>query len=79
LPEFRIFRQAGVVCSMDEAVDEAISHIARGAHSRVQEEHAGLAIRRLCIRRWTTEHLTPVPRQPLYVIGMARMREGVVQ
>jgi hypothetical protein len=73
LAKVRISGPLGIVGSLYEAVNEAISELSVCTHPGVQPEHAGLTVRSLGVRRRSSEDLAPVPGQALEMIGMAGM------
>lgn len=73
-----IFRKPSVVNGLVEAGEEAGTEVVVGAGAGVQLEHRRVTSER-AVLRWTTEHFTQVGRQPFEMLGMARMREGMIQ
>ena len=77
--ELGIGGQARVIGGLDETPDEPVPDVALGPGAGVHGEHRWLAAAGLRVAGGPAEHLRPVARQPLHVLGMTGMGERVVQ
>ena len=68
-----------IVGRLHEAGDEALPQILIGSLAGVDAEHPRVTAERLRVAVRTPEHLGPVVRQPLDVLGVAGVGERVVQ
>jgi len=74
-----IRRKAGVVSSLDEALDEPRAQIWLRPHPGVDLQHGRVAAARIGVAGRPAEHLRPVPGQPLNVLGMSGVGERMIQ
>jgi hypothetical protein len=79
LAELGIARKAGIIGCCYKAFDEATPELVFGPGAGMQQNHRGLATTRFGKVRRPAEHFSPVAGESLDVLGMARVRERVVQ
>ena len=75
--EFGIIGKAGIVSRLHEAGDEASPKVVVSSLPGVDAEHRRVPAERLRVTRRTPKHLRPVVGQPLDVMGVTRVGEGM--